>query len=58
MAEGAWGRWRPGERSAPATHLFRGNALTCAKQGKDANTILVRSYTPKATRKAFVVAPR
>ena len=38
--------------------MFRSNALTCAKQGKSANLILVRSYTPKAKRKAFIVIPR
>ena len=37
--------------------MFRSNALTCAKQGKSANLILVRSYTPKAARKAYIVTP-
>jgi hypothetical protein len=37
--------------------MFRSNALACARKGKGANTILVKSYTPRPARKAFVVVP-
>jgi len=55
-AAGACGGTPPGYKRG--YRMFRSNALTCAKQGKGANAILVRSYTPRATRKAFVVIPR
>jgi hypothetical protein len=55
-ATGACGGTPPGYKRG--YRMFRSNALTCAKRGKGANAILVRSYTPRATRKAFVVIPR
>ena len=55
-AAGACGGTPPGYKRG--YRMFRSNALTCAKQGKSANLILVRSYTPKAKRKAFIVIPR
>ena len=55
-AAGACGGTPPGYTRG--YRMFRSNALTCAKQGKSANLILVRSYTPKAKRKAFIVIPR
>lgn len=54
-AAGACGGTPPGYKRG--YRMFRSNALTCAKQGKGANEILVRSYTPRAARKAFVVIP-
>ena len=55
-AAGACGGTPPGYKRG--YRMFRSNALTCAKQGKSANLILVRSYTPKAKRKAFIIIPR
>ena len=55
-AAGACGGTPPGYKRG--YRMFRSNALTCAEQGKDANRILVRSYTPRATRKAFIVISR
>lgn len=55
-AAGACGGTPPGYKRG--YRMFRSNALTCAKQGKGPNAILVRSYTPRATRKAYVVVPR
>ena len=55
-AAGTCGGTPPGYKRG--YRMFRSNALTCAKQGKGANAILVRSYTPRATRKAFVVSSR
>jgi peptidoglycan hydrolase-like amidase len=55
-AAGTCGGTPPGYKRG--YRMFRSNALTCAEQGKSANRILVRSYTPRATRKAFVVVPR
>ena len=54
-AAGACGGTPPGYKRG--YRMFRSNALTCAKQGKSANRILVRSYTPRATRKAFIAIP-
>ena len=54
-AAGACGGTPPGYKRG--YRMFRSHALTCAEQGKSANLILVRSYTPKATRKAFIVIP-
>jgi hypothetical protein len=55
-AAGACGGTPPGYKRG--YRMFRSNALTCAKEGKGANAILVRSYTPRAARQAFVVIPR
>ena len=54
-AAGACGGTPPGYKRG--YRMFRSHALTCAKQGKGANTILIKSYTPKPARKAFVVIP-
>jgi len=54
-AAGACGGTPPGYKRG--YRMFRTNALTCARQGKGPNSILVRSYTPRATRKAFIVIP-
>lgn len=54
-AAGACGGTPPGYKRG--YRMFRSHALTCAKQGKGANTILVKSYTPKPARQAFVVIP-
>ncbi len=55
-AAGACGGTPPGYKRG--YRMFRSNALTCAKQGKGPNSILVRSYTPKAARKAYIVIAR
>ncbi len=55
-AAGVCGGTPPGYKRG--YRMFRGNALKCAKRGKGPNAILVRSYTPRATRQAFVVIPR
>lgn len=55
-AGGACGGTPPGYKRG--FRMFRSNALTCARRGKGANSILVRSYTPKAKRQAFIVSPR
>lgn len=55
-AAGACGGTPPGYKRG--YRMFRSNALTCAKQGRGAMAILVRSYTPRKTRTAFVVIPQ
>lgn len=52
-ASGPCGGTPPGYKRG--YRMFRSNALTCARQGKGANRILVKSYTPKPARRAFVV---
>jgi hypothetical protein len=54
-AAGACGGTPPGYKRG--YRMFRSHALTCAKQGKGENTILIKCYTPKPARKAFVVIP-
>jgi hypothetical protein len=54
-AAGACGGTPPGYKRG--YRMFRSNALTCAKQGKGADRILIRSYTPRAKRQAFIVIP-
>lgn len=54
-AAGACGGTPPGYKRG--YRMFRSNALTCARNGKSGNAILVKSYTPKPARKAFVIVP-
>ena len=55
QAAGACGGSPPGYKRG--YRMFRSNALTCAKNGKGGNEIIVKSYTPKPARKAFVTVP-
>lgn len=55
-ASGPCGGTPPGYKRG--YRMFRSNALTCARNGKGANAIIIKSYTPKPARQAFVIVPK